>query len=792
MPVLFKQFAAGAALLTCLLVGLGCPGCRWLADGAARTLPDAVADASPKSVDADAPTEPEGATDDRSVLARHRDKQGHSVWIRAVKPAGEGDAEPRFRWHYPDLDEIVARPPQQRPDLHGYLTDKSPIVAGNAAIALARQGDAAGVGRLGETVRAPGIELPMRLAAVEALGGLAGPTSVELLRELIDQYGRPGPAYQTRLHAELLRGLASQVDPADERRFLESLRSKSADVRIEALRAWSAGKRGGLPDEIMKLSDDSDSRVREAAVLALARQQHPQAYERLRMGLHDYDSRVRAAAIVGLGELGGSQAEETLRRLLEDPSEGTRCEAVSALARLGSGQAIIEAAGDQSWRVRQRAAGALARFSDRGAAAAARQLIEDPSSEVQRELIAALQQWPIEQAGPVLLAALESESFVTRKSAADQLASRWPAAADFPLHATGPQRAEARQNLEGRFRSQFRLIDRAALSQALSGEQPVAALPTPEQLDQVERLVRQADVQGLIDFGPGLVRVLEQLVFDRKQVLPDAVYRQALPRLAPEFAAIDSLGGDNLAQRRRAAEELASMARQRPLSPLAVSRLCDVVGAEQDQLVWQSVLSAVRNDPHEPSIRLAYAAVSHPAAEVRRQACENLAACPDPAHARVLMPALDDESHSVACAAARALGSLGRIEDTGPLQRLLRSTNAEIRTETAVALARLGDPKGAAALERLSYEADPKVQSRAAQQMGELADPSFTPLLVRMLDGRPAVAHAAMTSLTQIVGRDVSTSGADLPPPTPERIRRWKQWFSQQAAVDRLPPNKKP
>ena len=56
-------------------------------------------------------------------------------------------------------------------------------------------------------------------------------------------------------------------------------------------------------------------------------------------------------------------------------------------------------------------------------------------------------------------------------------------------------------------------------------------------------------------------------------------------------------------------------------------------------------------DGSEPAIRLAYAAISHPSPEVRRLACEHLAAHADPEHAAVLdraAPGAPDEAGGVA------------------------------------------------------------------------------------------------------------------------------------------------
>ena len=207
-----------------------------------------------------------------------------------------------------------------------------------------------------------------------------------------------------------------------------------------------------------------------------------------------------------------------------------------------------------------------------------------------------------------------------------------------------------------------------------------------------------------------------------------------------------------------------------------------IAAAEPDALVWRSILIAVAADPSEASIRLACAAVGHPSPEVRRRACEHLAAHPEPQHARVLLPVLKDESHSVVCAAVRALGMLGRLDDTEPLRRLAVTTNEQLQIETAVALARLGDPTAPAALERLTYSKDPLVVRQAALMMGELGDPAFTPALVRLLDGPMTVCRAVLESLPKVAGRDVADVDGQPAENTSDRIRRWKQWHEQAQA----------
>ncbi len=166
-------------------------------------------------------------------------------------------------------------------------------------------------------------------------------------------------------------------------------------------------------------------------------------------------------------------------------------------------------------------------------------------------------------------------------------------------------------------------------------------------------MLRRQDLRGLKQFGPGLVEALEQLAIERGQSLPEAVYREVLPRYQPVFTTLARLASENVAGRRQAADELLASTRSAPLPRLAVYRLSQQVAAESDPLVWQNVLTAVAGDASEPAARLACAAMSHPDDEVRRRACQHLAAHPSPAYVSVLLPALQDSSQAVVIGALR-------------------------------------------------------------------------------------------------------------------------------------------
>ena len=169
-----------------------------------------------------------------------------------------------------------------------------------------------------------------------------------------------------------------------------------------------------------------------------------------------------------------------------------------------------------------------------------------PSAEVQRQTVAGLAQWPLEQAGPLLLAAMGKAAFVTRKTAAEQLASRWPPAAEFSARRSAPPPPGTPREAANPLPAAVQPLDRDALRQALAAPRPAAKV-TPEQVDRVGQLLQQQDLRGLQEFGPGLVGALEQLVVDRQQNLPEAVYRDVLPQCQPVFATLVRLASPEVA-----------------------------------------------------------------------------------------------------------------------------------------------------------------------------------------------------------------------------------------------------
>jgi HEAT repeat protein len=772
---------------------------------------------------ADATQETSASTPNNRMGGRWHPASSQSDTDRAPPP------DLSHRWRHPGLEKLMARPADNRPDLRIAVGSSDPVVATNAAILLARQHDSAAYEPLLRAIRSNDTNTWQRCAAAEAFGELGWEKIGGELRRLVDEHGRFSGAaartYRAELHTELLCALehaedsrfAQNSDASGEPRFAAALSSPAASVRREALLALAGFASGPLPPNISRYVGDPDTSVRRAALHTLAVRQHPEAFELLRQSLLDQDLLVRLAATAELGRLGGPQAVAELRRIAETGTELMRAAAVGALVAAGDDQIGPTAVGDKSWRVRRALVPILDRKSAQPPKDLAERLVADANTDVATAAVEAVGHWPLELSAPILLSGMEGRAYLTRKAAALQLAKMWPPAADFEIEAASPRRAAEMEQLRAKWRS----------DSMASGTTPATTRPPKEKIQtksasnasnakqfeanarEVGRLISQlqspttaearaAAMQALVAFGPELPDLLGEASLTLSAPMPDDIFTVALPAASPEFAQIARLRSSDVRERRNAAAAIESETRnpsaangpRKPLSRLALQRLAELMIGESDSLVWSSIFQALADDNREPAVQLAYAALSHPAPEVRRRACEYLAAHPYSWHAALLTQSLADSSQAVVEAAVRAIGRLPALEDPKPLEAILAAEDHALRVEAGESLARLGYPSGVAALERLGYDPAPKVRRLAAAAMGRVGDRSFVPVLVHLLDDRPDVKQAALAAMPHAAGRDLpppNTLSAGTEPGSESRavaetdqsrIQRWKDWYA--------------
>jgi len=746
------------------------------------------------------------------------------------------------RWRHPGLELLMAQSADHRPDLHVAMQSKDPVIATNAAILLSRQHDPATCGPLmkgpiidvNEAIQhPPPIVEPLlracrseeanswqRRAAIEAFSELNHPIAVVELRSLLDEHGRfagdAARSYQPELHVELLHGLAHaeastnspSLGPDGEARFAAALASPATNVRREALMALADPRSGPLPANIVRHVGDTDSSVRRAALYTLTIRRHPEALELLRQALLDQDLVVRLSAVADLGWLGGPEALEQLRQMAAQGTELTRAAAVAALVEAGDDQIVSTAVADKSWRVRRALVPILGRPKDSRPKELAERLVADVNSDVARAAIDSIGHWPLGDAGPILLTAMEGRTYLTRKAAARQLTTLWPLAAEFEVEAAAARRATEMEQLRQKWQydavaSPATMAPSADNNSPASASSETAAAEVARTLDEFERLVDQLDqpqtiperaktIQALVAFGPKIPDLLRQVAPTKaRPQLPEAIYREVLPAVSLEFATIERLASSDVGERRQAADAIRTgtfqaatvAAADRRLSNLALERVVDLAIRESDPLVWGSIFAALADDDREPAKRLAFAGLSHPAPEVRRRACEHLGLHPDSDNELLLAKSLSDANTTVVEAAVHATGRLPMLDDPRPLEKILAADDHALRVEVAESLARFGFPSGIAALERLGYDAAPKVRRLAAVAMGRAPDRSFVPVLIHLLDDRPEVSKAALESLPRATGRDLPQATSTAIDLEQNPIRRWKEWYRADFAA---------
>lgn len=692
----------------------------------------------------------------------------------------------------PTLEPLLTLQGTNRPNLLPSLEHPEAPVRANAAIGLARWGDGRALEPVAAIVADVQRKQVLREAAAESLGYINRPSPAPAIGRLIDQFGRYEPSrmmdYSPELHGHLLRALGRHVDAAADTRFQEALRAPSLTARQEALAAWGRSSVAELPPAVVDLRADPNPQIRATAIVMILAKRHPRALEFAKNSLQDAETDVRTATIAGLGKHGGAEALAMLDRIMLSEGEVLRAAAVPAFRDAGSVDKVWAAAGDKAWRVRRAVAEQLAYFPEQRTAALAYQFLSDGSSEVRKTVVASLDAWPANSAGPVLLAALKEPTYETRRLAGEQLARRWPPAADFTADLPLERREQIADMLAARWGVEFGAFDPAALAAAVVGTAPpqAASIP-PERLNQLQQMLAGAergaplDLPALEALGPAAVDVLERLLVERNVAVPDAVYRKFLPSRSSEFAALEMLTSTDVNDRRRAADRLAELAKESPPRPLVTARIAQLGIAEDDGLVWRGLTEAVRSDTTEASTTLALAGLSHSSPEVRRMSCELLGRHPQPQHVAVLLTATGDPHVGTAATAVKALAQPGLLTDPAPLEFLLTSGDNNLRFEAARTLQINGYASGSAAFERLAHDIDPEIRRRAAAAMAETGDRAFQAVLVELLsDSSLSVKKTAVDALVALIGSDVSKRPNEPTPALSERVRLWQAWHAAQ------------
>jgi HEAT repeat protein len=699
-----QYYARVFATALCILASAS--GCSLVDFGDATNLDEPIAPPAKRQTGDAAPA----ASDEVTAALAIQD------WAARAAVAQDSAAKTKQldHWRHEGLEGVVSRE-DARSRLRAALRSENAIVAANAAIGLASYGDVNMLPRLIEAARTTTFKLSLRGAAIEAIGRLDTPAADDAIEELIGEVGRfngiAKARYVPELHADLIRAVARRSSGSHEKSLKDALTSPAAAVRLQAAQAYQ-NRDGPCPAELIDLTADQAASVRAAALRSLVHARHEEAQNCVERALADHDLSVRLCAVESLGVLSAPENGVRLHELCESSSEVIRAAAVGALGRSGDLQSVERAASDKSWRVRRAVAECVQIFPATRRDPIARRLLNDPNLEVQRSMVASLAHWPINEAVPLLLLALDGPAAAaTRHDAATQLRSRWAAAESLPPHAP-PQRLA----------------------------------------DEASRL-RQIWERESARYSHGQ---------------PDGFESDGAPRPAEtevDAQALERLKDRSVQERRAAIRALLNTHGDKLLPADVLARIAECMERELDGLVWADVLTVIANDGRQGAFELAAASASHPNSEVRRRACHYFGQHPTPRAAEVLLNSLSDNDATVIREAVRALGHQPEIADLAPLEKLLTSPDETLRIDAAEALARLGSQPGMSALLRTTYHHDATLRRQAAAALGgvfagpQRAEFSAAQLqeatveLQRLLNDRGEVRRAAQASLDQIAAQ---------------------------------------
>lgn len=559
------------------------------------------------------------------------------------------------------------------------------------------------------------------------------------------------------------------------------------------------------PVGILSVRLDDDPVVRRLVGRWAGWAQPPDGLMLLTSQTRDMDRAVQESALMSLGILGTPPARTALQRIANNPQETRRPLAVAALAHCGTAE--LEPYVTASMReLRVAAARGLARSPSPAAARLLQQLLSDRNPEVQSAALATARQYPSDLAIPLLLLAAEQGMFSVRKSAQLALGEHVNPPPLLPIEGTPVERRDAVREWAS---------SRGISLAAWSGPAPAASHREDEQDP------RQREVSQLVEdyLSPEASSTMQSELLDRlrrvatssdladleRQIRqhPGAaartLQRELLPRISPAYSALWELDAAELARRRTAARQLWQASQTHPLSPDLLHALAEILVREQDHLVWQSCLAAVRDDGHNAAAQVAALAVHHVWPDLRRLGAEHFVRHPAPEAVPTLLPLLADPHPQVQVIAIRALGRSGNPlaisglpgatagQTTGGLIPLKSDRHDEVRWAAYTALAQLRDEQTIAELQRMLTDSQPTMRLRAVQAMGDSQQPRFVESLIRhsWTENQDVVKRAMLASLDQLVPaaeQPRGDSGLVGVATIDEKIENWVKWWDSQRA----------
>lgn len=511
---------------------------------------------------------------------------------------------------------------------------------------------------------------------------------------------------------------------------------------------------------LVPLLERPEWRVRERAVEAVAAIADPRAADALAPLLRDEMDEVRLAVVRGLTQLQAVRAAPGIRLLLNDPDPYVRSAALRALDSFPDSRSepdMIERLRDEIPFVRRQALEALAAMGAHDAAPSMLPLLDDPDDSVRRSAVWALVELKRPGLPEILRRRMDAEE---RGPMLRTLLSGWVELQDPASRESGLRELLARGHCELREAALKEMGDRSFvtaddLRRALRDLEPslrnaaawvIGRRGWRELWREVRDLLSDPDVRtmaigalqelGVREAAPDLVSFLEGT--------DGAVAEHALYRLE-SFDAVPSLldlldSGDRTAGKRAIRLLVAMEACE------AVPRILEIASDPAHPLhavaLREFYFESADVDRLAPFLR-------HPDLEIRRATLAGFWASGSSRQAREIVPLLGDPK--LRNLAAEAIARMGPHAWVRELMVALRGDASPAAADLIDALAIAGDPRALPEILPYLTHLYSDLRRAAADAVGSLGDESHIPALVaRLDDANPRVVEAAVRSLAKL------------------------------------------
>ncbi len=678
--------------------------------------------------------------------------------------------------------------------LRRVLDDSDPIVRRNAAIALARMGDASGSGILYELLDDDRQNGLIAAVMVEALAGLARRDDTPPLA-----WDRLHNVFQRRLALNqrcrhLPAAILRSADAADDQPAARRLVLANLDSRDPALRhaALSAAGRLQWPDElpaaVLRAMQDDHPRIVLEAVAALTAHgwaDRAAIGARLAEIVRHPDARVRQATITAIAQLNPPGGQRILLERLEDMDLQVQRAAVGAMATMGDLEGLRAALAVRRFRIRLAAAEALADVGPQ-ALPLLEQASGDDSFNVRRAVAESIASIGDVRGAAIVLPLLEDRAVSVRMAARNAYESLTGRQLLNYQPQQGPQ-ANAQAIEEARS-----YVAAQSPKWAAGGRVPAPTIDEPhaEAVDLLLRGLalppgddRTLAAETLATLGSAAVPAVESRLNEHPPAVQRLVLTQILPQMDEAYAALGLLwqAEGEAVTRRRAALRLAEASRKRSLPAVAIEHMVQVLHKEHDPVIRRLLGERLLSLRPEGFAAAAAVGLGLEDAQSRQLAANWMATLRYAPAYNQLVALLSDEAQQVRQAAADALGSIGDRRAADVLrEKLVAARPVTDRLAYGSALARLGDVTGRDELIRLLAETDETVRTKVMEAMGEAGDRAFiAPLIDRLGEGNIIQTAVAIESLEQITGLAMGQARGPLSERR-ETINRWRKWFQDQ------------